>query len=131
MLAGLVVAAIGLPFALPWYFRFMGMLQKPLFWTGVLLYAALVPAAVACISLLRLLGNVRAGSVFQPTSARYLRLLSWCCFFECAIFAALSFWFVSAPFIALGVGFIGLMLRVVKNVIEEGTRIKSENDFTV
>ena len=35
------------------------------------------------------------------------------------------------PVLAFVVGFLGLVLRVVKNVIEEATALKTENDFTI
>ena len=40
-----------------------------------------------------------------------------------------------APLVHLGAafvaGFLGLVLRVVKNVIEEAVALKAENDFTI
>jgi len=158
VLVGLVAVALCLPLILPWYLRFTQRSMELVLLLWALLYATLVPAAVAGVSLLKLLQNVRgrtgrpvcdpyvgrddpgaplaqAGQsqpgVFQPSSARYLRVLSWCCFAECFVFLALTPYFAFSPIIAFAAAFIGLMLRVVKSVIEEGTRIKSENDFTV
>ena len=47
------------------------------------------------------------------------------------IFALLGYIFYIAYVIAVAVLFLGLCLRVVKNVIEEATELKNENDLTV
>ena len=93
----------------------------------------LVPVAVADVFLVRLLLLVKGGQVFTSRAVGYLRTISWCCFLECALFIA------EGLFLKIGVstalffcaGFLGLVLRVVKNVIEEATAIKAENDFTI
>ena len=132
VIAGLAFAVFCLPMVLDWYFAHVGWPNQPMpTYVWALLYAAIGVAFLAGICLLRLLANVRKGNVFQLTSAWYLRIISWCCLGECLIFAALTLYFLFAPIIAFAAGFIGLMLHVVKNVIEEGTRIKSENDYTV
>ena len=41
------------------------------------------------------------------------------------------FLFAAFLIIAFACAFMGLIVRVVKNIIEQATAIKSENDFTV
>ena len=49
-----------------------------------------------------------------------------------AVFCGFSAYFVMVGLmLAFVSAFLGLCLRVVKNVIEEGTEIKAENDMTV
>lgn len=100
----------------------------------VTLYVALIPATAALISLLRLLSLVRRESVFTSEAVALLRMISWCCFAEIPVFAVCTVFFLffavslALAFAAL---FMGLILRVVKNVIEEAVALKNENDFTV
>ena len=94
-------------------------------------YCVLALAMLADYLLFRLLLLVRAGGVFTSRSVALIRGVSWC-----AIGVSLLFLFVSRYFlIALALAFtavlLGLCLRVVKNVIEEATAIKAENDLTV
>ena len=46
-------------------------------------------------------------------------------------FFALGFFLTSAFAVTFAAFFMGIILRVVKNVIEQATVIKSENDFTI
>ena len=100
------------------------------------LYAASLPVALADILLIRLLLLVRAGRTFSPEAVGSLRGISWCCLFEGAylIFVGI-FMFdpaaVSFCMLAFAAVFLGIVLRVVKNVFEEATAIKTENDYTI
>jgi len=104
----------------------------------ILFYLALIPVVIADILLIRLLGNVRRSEVFTASAVSKLRGISWCCFAECLILlgGGVGFYrlfilpheFLVVAFVA---AFLGIVLRVVKNIIEEATAIKSENDFTI
>lgn len=94
-------------------------------------YAALGVVMLADALLFALLFRVRKGQVFTSTSVALIRSVSWCCYLLslCACVAAIYFQYAFAVvFLAF---FLGLCLRVVKNVIEEATLIKNENDLTV
>ncbi|MBR6557441.1 MAG: DUF2975 domain-containing protein [Clostridia bacterium] len=97
----------------------------------ILAYLALAVIVGINILLLFLLFRVRGGLVFTQTSVALLRYVSWGCFLLCAVFCALAFFFGLSLIIAFAAAFIGFCLRVVKNVLEEATEIKSENDLTV
>ena len=94
-------------------------------------YVALSFVVLADILLFCLLVRVNAGKVFTSRSVDYIRGVSWCCFALSATFCAMGIYFNLAFVVALAGVFLGLCLRVVKNVIEEATIIKSENDLTV
>lgn len=97
-----------------------------------LAYVALVFITLIDILLFMLLQRVKGGKVFTPESVALIRGISWGCYLVAVVFCGLSAYFT---FVALLVAFVaiflGLCLRVVKNVIEEATEIKSENDLTV
>jgi hypothetical protein len=80
----------------------------------------------------RLLSNIRKEEIFIPQNVSYLRGISWACFAMCvpclfvAVYGSQTF-----LFIMVAAAFMGLILRVVKNVIEAAVLIKEENDYTV
>ncbi|MDE6124123.1 MAG: DUF2975 domain-containing protein [Eubacterium sp.] len=103
-------------------------------------FYAIVPAGyVALICIDRLLTNIRKEVVFDGRNVKMLRIISWSCFYA-AIVCLLAFviiciakeWFsVFLIILASGAGFMGLVVRVVKNVFESAIKIKEENELTI
>ena len=130
-LALLVVLTCTLPSIVGWY---LAMTERPeLDRTAitVLLYIALVPAYAAALALLALLRKVQRDEIFTQKAVGNLRLVSYCCLAGSAVFAALTVYFRFAAFIAFAALFMGVILRVVKNVIARAAEVKAENDFTI
>ena len=100
-------------------------------WVLIEAYVMVAVAFVAVILLFFLLKAVLCEAIFTKRATRLLGAISWCCFAEGMLFLLLIFRFQLAFGIAVAAFFLGLCLRVVKNVIEEATRIKSENDLTI
>jgi hypothetical protein len=97
-----------------------------------LCYACCVPALAALFFLDRLLVSIARGEVFTAKNVRALRVISWCCFGEALILAAAAWNFALLLFaLSVAAAFIGLILRVVKNVIDAAVLIKTENDLTI
>lgn len=94
-------------------------------------YVLLSVFALADVFLTFLLLRVRKGKVFTPISVSLIRFVSWCCMGVCLCFLLLGVYFQLALIMAFLALFLSLCLRVVKNVIEEATQIKDENDLTV
>lgn len=97
----------------------------------VMIYASSVPAMIAMVCLDRLLVNIKRKEVFIEKNVKYLRVISWCCFAVSAILLIAGFRYLLFLIIAVAAAFFGLILRVVKNVIEQAVVIKNENDFTI
>ena len=97
----------------------------------ILIYLCLVPIALADGLLVRLLLLVKGRQVFTDRAVSCLRTISWCCFLEAGLLLLGVFYFYMMPVLAFVAGFLGLVLRVVKNVIEEAVALKAENDFTI
>lgn len=97
----------------------------------VLAYLALVGGIAADALLIAILLRVKNGKVFTEATISLIRAVSWCCFFIFAFFGVIGFYFVLSYIVAFGVLLLGLFLRVIKNVIEQATEIKCENDLTV
>jgi len=95
-------------------------------------YACFVPIFVALLSLDLLLRNLRKDAVFTRVNVRCLRIISWCCFAVAVImfcgWPSISYVLI---FVAAAAAFFGLLMRVVKNVIDAACEIKDENDFTI
>lgn len=97
----------------------------------VMLYISTVLGIAAANALRILLGNIIKDKIFISDNTKCLRIISWCCIFVGVDFIAFSVWdpaFGLASFFAF---FMGVIMRVLKNVFEKAVEIKSENDFTV
>ena len=96
-----------------------------------LAYGVLAVAAFADLLLFALLIRVRSEQVFTEKSVALIRGISWCAVAIGVLFFALGYYFKLAIVVGVAAVFLGLCLRVVKNVIETATEIKCENDLTV
>ena len=103
-------------------------IKNPLIFT---VYAAGIVSLVLLFSLNKLLSNIRNENVFIFDNVKLLRAISWCCFVVAVILLFSGFYYILFLFGAVAAGFFGLILRVVKNVIEQAVIIKNENDFTI
>jgi len=96
-----------------------------------ILYLCCIPAMAALICLHILLGNIKKEDVFIEKNVKLLRVISWCCFAAASILIFAVQYYLLLGLTAIAIGFIGLILRVVKNVIEEAVHLKTENEFTI
>ena len=94
-------------------------------------YCVLALAMLADYLLFRLLLLVRAGEVFSARSVALIRGVSWCAIAVSLLVLLMARYFLIALALAFTAVLLGLCLRVVKNVVEEATAIKAENDLTV
>lgn len=94
-------------------------------------YSLLVPTAIALWNLYRLLANISREEVFVEDNVRCLRILSWACYLAAAICLASSAYYIPFLFLTALTGFMGLILRVVKNVFAEAVALKQESDYTI
>lgn len=119
------------------------LVSAPWFWRAVLhrdslcgLYLAVTylsggPAAAVLWQLHRLLKNIGAGRAFTAENVAALRLISWCCILAAAVYFCAGFfdWYLFV--FAVAAAFVGLVLRVVKNVFAQAVALKEENDYTI
>ena len=94
-------------------------------------YPSAVFAAVILYSLIKLLFNIRAQKIFIDENVKYLRVVSICCFVISAITLVAAFFYMPFGFVALAGGFVGLLLRVLKNVMQSAVELRQENDLTI
>lgn len=94
-------------------------------------YPSAVFAYITLYSLIRLLFNIKKDAIFILPNVSYLRRISWCCFAVAAITLVGGVFYLPFLCVAVAAGFVGLMLRVVKNVMESAVQIKAENELTI
>jgi ABC-type multidrug transport system fused ATPase/permease subunit len=82
-------------------------------------------------NLSKLINNINEEEIFILENINLLRYISWACFLI-AFISLLSTFYYYAWFIIFVVGiFMGMLLRVIKNVFSKALEIKEENDLTV
>ena len=99
--------------------------------TLITLYCAVPFAVAALVCLDVLLRNIRKEQPFVTQNVTMLRIISYCCFAEVLVFVYLAVLKPFAIIVLVACGFMGLILRVVKNVFEQAIEIREENDFTI
>jgi len=129
--AVLTVLAVLLPALLKTMMQMFGKPDYLYIPTLIIAYISAVPAFAADAALFLLLRCVKLGQVFTSRSVALIRLISWLCFIEAVIFFSLGFYYIIGFIAAFVFVFMGLIVRVVKNVIEEAVYIKEENDYTI
>ncbi len=130
----LVLLAAGLflaPQVVGWFIESAG--GRPVYTVRICaaFYCCAGPAAVLLLSLNRLLAGISLGEVFTAGNIALLRRCSWCCMIVaaiCLLFTAALFYFL---LVAAAAAFIGLILRVIKNVFQQALALKEENDYTI
>ena len=94
-------------------------------------YTLCVPAVIALAGLWRLLDNIEKNDVFIDNNVQILRMLSWRCIFAGVVCFISSVYYLPFLIIAAAAGFVGLLLRIVKNVFARAVEIKQDNDYTI
>ncbi len=97
----------------------------------ITLYCAVPAAVVALICLDKLLKNIIVDQPFISANVKLLRIISYCCFAEALVFVYFATLKPFALIIVIACAFMGLILRVIKNVFEHAVAIREENDFTI
>lgn len=134
--AVIMLDGIALYLLLPSSRNILGLLANTILQEKVCFFSAccLLCSCFAYILLYRmnlLLKNLQKGLVFIPENTRHLRIVSWCCFAASLICLVFAFWLPTLLAVTLTAGFVGLIVRIVKNVFENAIVMKDELDFTV
>jgi hypothetical protein len=103
--------------------------SKPLFLATI--YIGAFPAAYLLYSLLRLLNRIEAGEVFIPENVERLRRISWSCFAGAGLSFISAWYYFPWIFVTVAAAFMGLIVRVVKNVVAQAVALQDEVDYTV
>ena len=97
----------------------------------VVLYACSLPGWMILFELFRLIRNIKRGSVFVDQNVGILRIVSYSCLLVGVITFAGGFFYQPFFFVTVAALFLTLIVRVVKNVLQQAIDMKDELDFTV
>ena len=131
--AGIAVAVliIGAPALFDWYVQAAGRTKMHFYVLCSVFYCCCPLFFGILIFLHKLLLNIRADKIFIKRNVDYLRYLSWLCFGLVPLMLVGSVFFPVLLLISVIVGFIGLLVRVVKNIMAAACDLKDENDLTI
>ena len=79
----------------------------------------------------KLLKNLRDGRVFVEDNVSLLRRIARCCYAACLLCLALCPRIYLLGFVAVAAGFMGLVVRIVRNVFAQAIPMRDELDLTV
>ena len=99
--------------------------------TTIIVYILNALGLVTGVLLLLILLNVKKDSIFVFNNVSYLRACSWLCIIAGLLFFTLGSVYWTCLLLGFAAELVGLMLRVVKNIIERAVEIKEENDLTI
>ncbi|MGI6358158.1 MAG: DUF2975 domain-containing protein [Bacillota bacterium] len=94
-------------------------------------YTGAIPAAILLHSLLRLLQRISASQVFLSENVEHLRRISWSCFMGAAVCSVSALYYLPWVLVAVAAAFMGLIVRVVKNVVAQAVALQDEVDYTI
>ena len=98
---------------------------------NIALYLSAILGIFALWQILMLLNRIAKQQVFVRENAACFRIISWCCFGVALVWLLLMFWRFLAFFVAFIAAFAGLLLRVIKNMLDAAVELREENDFTI
>ena len=128
----LIATAITAPWLTRWFVDFSqaGMPGTESFFL-ITIYVGFIPAAYLLYNLLLLLRRIEAGKLFITENVERLRRISWSCFLGAGIALVSVFYYFPWFFVFVSAAFMGLIVRVVKNVVAQAVALKDEVDHTI
>lgn len=129
-----LIAALCLYFAPRLLTAYMEFRKLPENIYGIILaafYVCCVPATVALVCLLRMLGNIRRQKLFDRANIRLLQIISWCCMAVAAVCLVAGFWYFPLFFLTAAMLFIFLIVRVICSLMAAGVALEEENSLTI
>jgi hypothetical protein len=128
----LIVTVVSAPWLVRWFLRFSqaGLQGTDAFFLATI-YAGAVPAAYLLYNLLGLIRRIEVEQVFITENVECLRRISWSCFIGAGIAAVSIFYYFPWVFMAVAAAFMGLIVRVVKNVVAQAVALQEEVDSII
>lgn len=94
-------------------------------------YACALPLGIILWDLFRLVERIGWEEIFTAENIVRLRRISWMCFAVTALCLVSTLYYVLYLIVAACAAFVGLLLRVIKNVFVRAKELKEENDYTI
>lgn len=131
-LAAVLIVLITAPWIMDWaVHRSISILpeHKPFFL--ITIYSGGVLACILLIRLYQLLHNISKEQVFVSKNIFLLRQISWVCYGGGIIAFVSAIYYQPWGFVCVAAAFVGLIIRVIKNIMQQAIMIKEENEFTI
>ena len=129
---GLVVVLLVAPSLVLWLIAYSINATEEMYpYFLVTVYSGGVVAGALLFTLYRLLQTIGKGEVFSRRNVTSLRIISWCCLLGAGICLVSIFYYLPWVIVALAASLMGLIVRVVKNIVAQAVILKEENDFTI
>ena len=127
----LLVLIFGMPAMLEWYqgFRPLGLHGAAAVFFGF--YLCVIPVGLALWKMETLLKNILSGQVFICQNVRLIRSVRNCSLAVSVVCGGAGCFYQPLLFLWVIMGFLSLVLSVVKNVIAGAVELREENDLTV
>ncbi len=127
----LVATVVSAPWLTRWFLDFSRAGQGTEVFFLVTIYVGSVPAVYLFYNLFRLLDSIEAEQVFITKNVERLRRISWSCFIGAGIACGSAFYYIPWVFLAVAAAFMGLIVRVLKNVVAQAVALQDEVDSTI
>jgi hypothetical protein len=131
-ICALIILVVSAPWLTHW---FVGFSSNDLGGTEsffmATIYLGAIPAAYLLYNLLTLIRRIEAGQVFIAGNVECLRRISWSCFIGAGLALVSAFYYIPWAFVFVAAAFMGLIVRVVKNVVAQAVALKDEMDYTI
>ena len=128
-MALLVACAILAPSGFILFTGLIEMSKKGYFLATV--YTGCIPAGALLVLLYILLHRIGRGRVFIAKNSECLRYISWCCFAGAVISLASAFYWFPWSAVCVASAFMGLVVRVIKNVVAKAVSLQDDADYTI
>ena len=120
-----------LPAILRWYANWRALTPSEHTAIMIAFYCCALVTAVALWNMDTLLRSILAEQVFTKENVTRIRCIRWCCAAISLICLPAAFYYLPLIFISIIMGFLGLIVSVVVNVMDAAVKIREENDLTV
>lgn len=127
----LIAAVVSAPWLTRWFVGFSHAQEGTELFLMATIYMGSIPAAYLLYNLFHLLRRIEAGQLFIKENVECLRRISWSCFAGAGVAFASGFYYLSWLFVFVAAAFMGLIVRVVKNVVSQAVDLKDEADYTI
>lgn len=128
----LIITVVSAPWLTRWFLSFSqaGLAGTEVFFLATI-YIGSIPAAYLLYNLFRLIRRIEAEQVFISENVECLRRISWTCFMGAVIALVSTFYYFPWVFLAVAASFMGLIVRVVKNVVAKAMELQEEVDSII
>lgn len=128
----LIATVVFAPWLTRWFVNFsqagLGGIQSYFLAT---IYVGSIPVGYLLYHLLLLLRRIEAGELFTDENVERLRRISWSCFLGAGLAFLSVFYYFPWFFVFVAAAFMGLIVRVVKNVVAQAVALKKDADYII